>query len=1123
MTAPTIPPRPSRVNHPTLPSTAIGGPEIPPRPRFKRLESPHRDSYARSPLNAPHFHGIHEQSDSPEGESHHDVRLPSIGQEGTEYADLEFEKNKAKGGQPQEGRIASDLKLHAPKPSLPSSSAQARIATVTRTDAEAATKSGIPAGDESKDPQLQPLSAKRTSFSRPTSSSSSASRQGILNARPLSAASSEQRTSMSEDEHGIPEIGLQVPMYPNAGDVQAPSPTPFSTGLPSAMASESDLNRKPGRHHGRTRSGREHFGPPGSYGLHAHGQSAQDKFEKAWYEKHPEEDHGLYAPGLRSNRSEWALSSEDLNKIVRDTVSRGAGFGTSPLVESYPDEQYSYRATEEYTSRIGSPASRATTPQNLPAHHKDRSSGSQPHVESPLRKTSFPAGVKDADVSKLELASKGAQSSDHAIESETEDDVIRVTQPAHTWSKVSGRVAEAYKENRLEGDEGYETPILAPDEVAKSVGIEQLHPAISPPRSRRGSNHHTPADSDKGSRPSSIHGAPPTLARLTSQEEQENHATSLADVEEYEPLFPEDETESGKALTPAERFKRRPEMKRRFPSQDIWEDAPSSVNHYAEVSTPEPQETTPAVTKDGANDTTIVSEPPDKEAARKGEVPEEGKAKFIPKEQRPSKSILHPSVRDDMPTRPGIQHRFPSKDIWEDTADSQLLVTTVASPQIDETTSPLDEPPITARPAIPPRPARNHSPINETGTESAAAQPPIPAKPKKMHQVPPLEVPPRPAKSPSPEKLKPSPAEGRKPPVIPERPKPQIPRRPAKLRSQDSPEDIPVSKVSSKESASSETEPTKDTSSQLPAPKPKPSLPIRPNVSKIAALKAGFLSTLEERLALGPQGPPKPAEKEEPKKEESIPLSDARKGRARGPARRKPAAVPSNPITESAPSRPEAQQIIAAPGSIWQIGPEGGIITAVFAKQLTLASVVGAEEIPLKENKEVEESQTKEAASEIISNTIEEPAKVPDETEVKALAAISSVPKEGTEILGEDTTKCPDLGSVPSENPEAIDEDLNTVDPKLSETLTAPLKSSSTKEELEAEDVPEEKEESKEPEESAETAPKGASSQTSVHHISTAVSSEDVPAANPVTIPDGKAQQLDGDVVDEEDKTKLQE
>jgi hypothetical protein len=52
------------------------------------------------------------------------------------------------------------------------------------------------------------------------------------------------------------------------------------------------------------------------------GPLAHDRFEKAYYEKHPELFMGLANMETGDGRPEWALSSEDLNKIVRDTASR---------------------------------------------------------------------------------------------------------------------------------------------------------------------------------------------------------------------------------------------------------------------------------------------------------------------------------------------------------------------------------------------------------------------------------------------------------------------------------------------------------------------------------------------------------------------------------------------------------------------------------------------------------------------------------------------------------------------------------------------------------------------------------------------------------------------------------
>ena len=92
-----------------------------------------------------------------------------------------------------------------------------------------------------------------------------------------------------------------------------------------------------------------------------------------------------------------------------------------------------------------------------------------------------------------------------------------------------------------------------------------------------------------------------------------------------------------------------------------------------------------------------------------------------------------------------------------------------------------------------------------------------------------------------------------------------------------------------------------DVTSPPPTVKAKPTVPARPGGSKIAALQAGFMSDLNNRLKLGPQGPQKPAEPtEEEKVEEKAPLADARKARAKGPARRKPAVSPgptADPVT----------------------------------------------------------------------------------------------------------------------------------------------------------------------------------------------------------------------------------
>ena len=327
---PSIPPRPVRSQkQDTSALAAMNIPQVPPRPtRLKeRSISPNEDRFAPSPLNQRDFE---KESDVRDVEKSNislpqrppSVTLPSIGQEGNEYANLAEASDDAEampqfGSPPTETRnVANDLKLYAPKPSLPTSSAKARVANVTRTDSSQAAAAGFgKASSDDRDPQARPLKTK-SSFASQASSASTE--------RPESA-------QYSDRDQNTPDLGQKVPMYPNAGDVQAPSPAPFSQPFSSGVGFHNDGSLKPGRHHGRTKSGRENFQPPGSYGLHGHGVPSQDRFEKAWYDKHPEalerEESGEYGPGIGGGRGEWALSSDDLNKIVRETASRGAGFG----------------------------------------------------------------------------------------------------------------------------------------------------------------------------------------------------------------------------------------------------------------------------------------------------------------------------------------------------------------------------------------------------------------------------------------------------------------------------------------------------------------------------------------------------------------------------------------------------------------------------------------------------------------------------------------------------------------------------------------------------------------------------------------------------------------------------
>ena len=342
MSTPIVPQRPERSQVPDITTSLTAeAPTIPPRParHYDRSQSRERDHFARSPLNdslfagnTPYDRNSYQENNSSGhlGERKPSVAtLPLIGQEGTEYASLDetthgsLNSTDPSGPPNQTRNVAGDLPLHAPKATVPVGSgiAKNKITPLTRTDSEKA--AGMDIG--------KPV----TEYEEPDHVGGPASAR-LGSVRPPSTVSTEPPTSNSraesihdgEYEHGIPMIGIQVPMYPDAGDVQAPSPAPYSVHSPG-MGFFNDGSR-PATQQGRRRSALGFNGPPGSYGLHGHGVGPQDTFEKDWYHKHPDEaakvEYGAYGPHL-TDRGQWAMSSDDLNKLVRG--SREPGFGTT--------------------------------------------------------------------------------------------------------------------------------------------------------------------------------------------------------------------------------------------------------------------------------------------------------------------------------------------------------------------------------------------------------------------------------------------------------------------------------------------------------------------------------------------------------------------------------------------------------------------------------------------------------------------------------------------------------------------------------------------------------------------------------------------------------------------------
>lgn len=381
--------------------------------------------------------------------------------------------------------------------------------------------------------------------------------------------------------------------------------------------------------------------------------------------------------------------------------------------------------------------------------------------------------------------------------------------------------------------------------------------------SRRSSMH---LPSRPSSRPGSTHGGHNmggygggSLHRFISHEEPHHSGTGtpLEEIEEYEPLFPDDE--GGQKKKP-KAIKHRPDLAamHHFPSQDVWEDTPSSLQYSAEVSTPELEHQQVALNADrGEAAASALFETPEQEQKRQTQGPNmTSDAKTFMKPQFKTGVFDH--------HRP-VAHKFPSADVWEDTPSSMLGETTVYLPEMDETRGLPEDRATTAAMA-----AQQDDQDSRSTTAGGLSQPSVPAtRPQRRSNLAQAESVTSPTEETSPTKTK--------APSIPA--KPNIPARPARpSRSEEGGAPLAQSRSGESEGA--------------PVPKAKPAVPARPG-SKISAMQANFMNDLNNRLKLGPQGPP-PKKEEEVEEQPREPLSDARKSRAKGPPRRKPASSPAS-------------------------------------------------------------------------------------------------------------------------------------------------------------------------------------------------------------------------------------
>lgn len=817
---PVIPPRPNRSQERDQP----GFPKVPPRPSKQRGLSPNPDRYAPSPLNGgiPFKKDRRSSSNSEPIDRSKSVDLPHVvGEEGMEYAALADQlpspRELGSTSPTQTRTIGEDLKIHAPKAALPPVSAKQRIMQVTRTDSDKAAQFGI---------------------GRPSSNDAVPTPSNRSLKKKASTASGLSHSEAEDEERGIPEIGQHVPLLAFAGDVQAPSPAPGGVG-----------SSEQARNHKRKTSSRGL--PPGSYGLHGHNVGPQDKLEKEYFQKHPEAlklEHHIYQ---HDRATDFSMSREQLNKMVRDSEVHGHGVG-------------------KYKPGTG------------PSDSLTNSQGTTDHDGMPSEQAAWAAYSEAASRPHSTKPQEG--SSPRRRSSEAGGDVIVVDEPNRRRSVLfSDEAVPAPPQDEVDTD--YRAPILAEDEVKKNTPRPDQVPAVELSREGRGSDYDIePPRSRPTSRPASLYKV----------DSSEIRSTPLEDVIEYEPLFPEDDDPAKSHNLTAAQIK---EMKQRFPSRDIWEDAPNSVHYTAEVSTPEIPEDDIARKVPPREDT----ETPAHAFARKQEELAEKEHThpdaFLWRNQKAAWVNHQPHLSHERGAaaaaasasggagRPSPTNRFPSRDVWEDTPDSLKLETTVSGPQMEQA-SPVES----AKPELW-RPQRKATDPKD--------KPAVPGRPK--------------PKSASEDAA----AAATSKPVIPDRPKPHVPARPAKSVSGSS--DGPAAAAAA------------------PTTKAKPAVPARPAGNKIAALQAGFMADLNKKLGLGPVAPKhedevndeEKAAADEPPKEKA-PLSDARKGRARGPQRRAPAAAsapaPAVAKSEEGPAAKKPKLSFATMVTVWSIDPdsEGG-------------------------------------------------------------------------------------------------------------------------------------------------------------------------------------------------------
>lgn len=290
-----------------------------------------------------------------------------------------------------------------------------------------------------------------------------------------------------------------------------------------------------------------------------------------------------------------------------------------------------------------------------------------------------------------------------------------------------------------------------------------------------------------------------------------------------------------------------------------------------------------------------------------------------------AKPAFRQHVKDEMNgSRPGMKQRFPSSDIWEDAPASVHLSTELTTPDPEDDQEPEPTAVIPSKQVI--------SPPQSLGGGSARSSRDLhsPAKPHLSSHLP--------------SHLREEMSSGR----------PSIKQRfPSKDIWEESPDSV---HLSAEVATPDEPEEVEVKTKEGP-----PAIPPRPNRNKLASVKAGFLSDLNSRLGAGP---PIPKIVRAVEDDEKAPFNDARKGRAKGPSRRKPAveAIPGG----TTPGKPSEEKLAFSKITpLWTMSGDGKVSTTAEEQEHStdLSRRTTAADSATSDGLAISRSSTKEANS----------------------------------------------------------------------------------------------------------------------------------------------------------------